>query len=149
MLIGIDASRAVAGQRTGTEAYAWFLLRALIPMAGVQGHTLRLYFNEPPPLNLFPAADHIEEVVIPFARLWTHVRLAAELQQRPPDVFFTPAHVIPLSYHGRAAATIHDLGYHILPGGPSPPPVGLSEVEYAAQRPSRPPRFCRFPDHQR
>ncbi|MBX3059631.1 MAG: glycosyltransferase family 4 protein [Anaerolineae bacterium] len=115
MLIGIDASRAVAGQRTGTEAYAWFLLRALIPLAGAQGHALRLYFNEPPSPHLFPAADHVEEVVIPFARLWTHVRLAAELQQRPPDVFFTPAHVIPLSYHGRAAATIHDLGYHYFP----------------------------------
>ncbi len=115
MLIGIDASRAVGGQRTGTEAYAWFLLRALIPLAGGEGHTIHLYFNAAPPPDLFPSGEHVEEVVIPFARLWTHVRLAAELQQRPPDVFFTPAHVIPLSYHGRSAATVHDLGYHYFP----------------------------------
>jgi glycosyltransferase involved in cell wall biosynthesis len=115
MLIGIDASRAVSGQRTGTEAYAWFLIRALVPLAAAQGHIIRLYFNAPPPPDLFPRAEHVEPVVIPFARLWTHVRLAAELQQRPPDVFFTPAHVIPLSYHGRSAATVHDLGYHYFP----------------------------------
>ncbi|MCL4266502.1 MAG: glycosyltransferase family 4 protein [Anaerolineae bacterium] len=115
MLIGIDASRAVTGQRTGTEAYAWFLLRALLPLAGAHGHTVRLYFNAAPSPDLFPPASHIEEVVIPFARLWTHVRLAAELQHHPPDVFFTPAHVIPLSYHGRAVATVHDLGYHYFP----------------------------------
>lgn len=115
MLIGIDASRAVTGQRTGTEAYAWFLIRALLLLATTQGHQLRLYFNDVPPPDLFPTPDHIENVTIPFARLWTHARLAAELQRHPPDVFFTPAHVIPLSYHGRAAATVHDLGYHYFP----------------------------------
>ena len=115
MLIGIDASRAVTTRRTGTEAYAWFLIRALIPLAGQHGHSLRLYFNQPPPSDLFPTADHVENVIIPQARLWTHTRLALELHRRPPDVFFTPAHVIPFSYHGRAVATIHDLGYHHFP----------------------------------
>jgi len=115
MLIGIDASRAVSGQRTGTEAYAWFLIRALLPLAATHGHHVRLYYNDTPPPDLFPTAETTENVVIPFTRLWTHARLAAELQRHPPDVFFTPAHVIPLSYHGRAAATVHDLGYHYFP----------------------------------
>jgi glycosyltransferase involved in cell wall biosynthesis len=115
MIIGIDASRAVTGQRTGTEAYAYFLIRALIPLTAEHGHALRLYFNQPPTNDLFPIAPHVEKVVIPLTRLWTHVRLAAELQRRPPDIFFTPAHVIPLKYDGRAAATIHDLGYHHFP----------------------------------
>ncbi len=115
MLIGIDASRAVTIQRTGTEAYAAFLIRALIPLAAERGHHLRLYFNQPPPANLLPDAAHMETAVIPFPRFWTHLRLAWELWRRPPDIFFTPAHVIPLSYHGRAAATIHDLGYHHFP----------------------------------
>jgi glycosyltransferase involved in cell wall biosynthesis len=43
------------------------------------------------------------------------LRLAAELHRHPPDVFFTPAHVIPLSYFGPAVATIHDVGYHYFP----------------------------------
>jgi hypothetical protein len=115
MLIGIDASRAIAHQRTGTEAYATFLIRALLPLAAERAHTCRLYFNEPPPIGLFPETAQSENVVISFARLWTHLRLAAELQRRPPDVFFTPAHVIPLKYDGRAAATVHDLGYHYFP----------------------------------
>lgn len=115
MLIGIDASRAVTRQRTGTEAYAYFLIQALIPLAAEQGHRLRLYFNQPPPSGLFPSAEHVEPVVLPQARLWTHVRLARELHRRPPDVFFTPAHVIPLTYRGPSVATVHDLGYHYFP----------------------------------
>jgi glycosyltransferase involved in cell wall biosynthesis len=37
------------------------------------------------------------------------------LRQERPDLFFTPAHVIPFSYFGPAVATIHDLGYRIFP----------------------------------
>lgn len=115
MLIGLDASRAVTSQRTGTEAYAYFLIQALIPLAAAGGHQLRLYFNQPPPSDLFPRAGHVEHCVIPFSRLWTHARLAWELHRRSPDVFFTPAHVIPFSYRGLSAATVHDLGYHHFP----------------------------------
>lgn len=115
MVIGVDASRAVTGRRTGTEAYAYFLIRALIPLVTGTGYRLRLYFNQPPPPHLFPAHDLVENVVIPFPRLWTHLRLAWELYQRPPHLFFTPAHVIPFSYHGRSVATVHDLGYHYFP----------------------------------
>ncbi|VAW37740.1 Glycosyltransferase [hydrothermal vent metagenome] len=115
MIIGIDASRTVTGQRTGTEAYATFLLQALIPLAAAQKHQIRLYFNQSPPKNLFPNAPQLEHAVMPFPRLWTHVRLAAELHRRPPDVFFTPAHVIPFSYFGPSVATVHDLGYHHFP----------------------------------
>lgn len=121
MLLGIDASRAAPAQRTGTEAYAFHLIRALIPLAAAQGHRLRLYFNQSPPDTLFPPdtlcppAAHVETVVMPFPRLWTHLRLGWELARRPPDVFFTPAHVIPITYYGRSVATIHDLGYHHFP----------------------------------
>lgn len=115
MILGIDASRAVTTQRTGTEAYAYFLIRALIPLASEYGLRLRLYFNQPPPADLFPHADHVETVNIPFARLWTHVRLAQELRRHPPDLFFTPAHVIPWTYRHASCATIHDLGYHYFP----------------------------------
>lgn len=118
MIIGIDASRAVGRQRTGTEAYAFFLIRALIPQAAAKGHRIRLYFNQPPPADLFPELkieNNVETIVIPWRRLWTHLRLAWELRKNPPDIFFTPAHVIPFGYHGRAAATVHDLGYHYFP----------------------------------
>jgi glycosyltransferase involved in cell wall biosynthesis len=115
MIIGIDASRAVTGQRTGTEAYAYFLIQSLIPLASHKGHQLRLYFNHSPSPGLFLQNELVEQVVIPWPRLWTHLRLAWELQQRPPDIFFTPAHVIPFTYRGLAAATVHDLGYYHFP----------------------------------
>ena len=115
MLIGIDASRTITGERTGTEAYATFLLQALIPLAIAQNHQIRLYFNQLPSPDLFRNLSETELVGIPFPRLWTHVRLAAELHRQPPDIFFTPAHVIPFSYFGPSVATVHDLGYHHYP----------------------------------
>ena len=115
MIIGIDASRAATGQRTGTEAYALHLIRALIPLAAERGHTLRLYFNEAPAPDLFPAASHVIPTVIPLRRMWTHARLGHELRSRPPDVFFTPAHVIPIGIRCPAVATVHDLGYERFP----------------------------------
>ncbi|MDJ0756133.1 MAG: glycosyltransferase family 1 protein [Ardenticatenaceae bacterium] len=114
MLIGIDASRTTIRHQTGTEAYAYHLIRALIPLTAGQ-HDLRLYFNQPPERGLFGTHPHVEQVVIPFFRLWTHLRLAAELHSRPPDVFFTPAHVIPLTYWRPSVATVHDLGFHYFP----------------------------------
>jgi glycosyltransferase involved in cell wall biosynthesis len=115
MIIGVDASRAVTRQKTGTEAYAYFLIQSLIPVAVQHGHQLRLYFNQPPPSDLFPENKFVEHVIIPFPRLWTHLRLAWELQHRSPDLFFTPAHVIPFTYRGVSVATVHDLGYHYFP----------------------------------
>ena len=115
MIIGIDASRATAARRTGTEAYAYQLIRAFIPLAAERGHRLRLYFNDPPPADLFPAAAHVEMRVIPLRRLWTHARLGHELRTRPPDVFFTPAHVIPIGVRVPRVATVHDLGYEHFP----------------------------------
>jgi glycosyltransferase involved in cell wall biosynthesis len=115
MIFGIDASRATTGQRTGTEAYAAFLIDALIPLALGRGHTLRLYFNQPPPAEFWPAMPGVEHVVIPLRRIWTHARLGHELRRRPPDVFFTPAHVIPVGISCPAVATVHDLGYERFP----------------------------------
>jgi glycosyltransferase involved in cell wall biosynthesis len=115
MLIGIDASRAVTGERTGTEAYAFHLIQSLIALTEGQNYQLRLYFNQPPADGLFPNLPHIERCIIPFTRLWTHVKLANELRRRAPDVFFTPAHVIPFVYRGSSVATVHDLGYHYFP----------------------------------
>jgi glycosyltransferase involved in cell wall biosynthesis len=115
MILGIDASRAASGQRTGTEGYAYHLIRAIIPLAAARGHGLRLYFNQPPADDLFADRSGVECVVMTQRRLWTHVRLGRELRRHPPDVFFTPAHVIPVGYRGAAVATVHDLGYEYFP----------------------------------
>jgi len=109
MLIGIDASRAAVGRRTGTEAYSLRLIRALLNLA--PEHRFRLYFNQPPAAGLFPPAPNVEQRIIPFPRLWTHLRLAAELVQNRPDILLVPSHVLPFVFPGPAVVTVHDLGY--------------------------------------
>ena len=109
MLIGIDASRAFGRNRTGTENYSLYLVRALAELAGA--HRLRLYVSQTPPCGLLPHYDHVEYRVMAWRRLWTHTRLAWELVQHPPDVLFVPAHVLPIIHPSRSVVTIHDLGY--------------------------------------
>jgi glycosyltransferase involved in cell wall biosynthesis len=114
MLIGIDASRAAVARRTGTEMYSMHLLRALLQLPAA--HSYRLYSSLPLSGGLlWPKGQgqpaNVEQRTIPFRRLWTHIRLSAEIVTRPPDILFVPAHVLPL-YHGKhSVVTLHDLGY--------------------------------------
>ena len=111
MLIGIDASRATAARRTGTETYSLHLIRALLAQG--KGHQFRLYFNQAPAPGLFPGGA--DRRVMPFPRLWTHLRLSREMQSAPPDVLFVPSHVLPVVHPRRCVVTVHDLGYHYYP----------------------------------
>jgi glycosyltransferase involved in cell wall biosynthesis len=118
MLIGIDASRAAVGQRTGTETYSLNLIRALVGLG--TGHRLRLYTNGPahvPGISEMPGTSIHS---IPFPRLWTHLRLSAEMLTRPPDLLFVPAHVLPLIHPRRSVVTVHDLGYLRYPAAHRP-----------------------------
>jgi len=108
MIIGIDASRAVAALPTGTELYSQQLIRALIDSA--PDRRFRLYFNQPPAADLFKA-DHVEIRTISFPRLWTHARLSLEMALHRPDALFVPAHVLPIVRPRKSVVTVHDLGY--------------------------------------
>lgn len=110
LLIGLDASRAARAHRTGTETYALELLKALAALAGPR-HQLRLYTPHPPQHSDWPGLPQAETRVIPWPRLWTHLRLAAELHQHPPDLLFVPAHVLPFYCPVPGIVTVHDLGY--------------------------------------
>ncbi len=114
MLIGIDASRAALARHTGTETYACRLIQAMAPLADSRVR-LRLYTHQPPAPRHWPTGPFVETRVIPFPRLWTHLRLAAEISRHPPDVLFVPAHVLPLYCPVPAAVTVHDLGYRHFP----------------------------------
>jgi len=109
-VIGIDASRAVSPRPTGTETYSLRLIQALLSLN--LPWDVRLYFRTPPPDGLFPQADRR---VIPFPRLWTHIRLSWEMACHPPDVLFVPAHVLPPIHPRRSLVTVHDLGYRYFP----------------------------------
>jgi glycosyltransferase involved in cell wall biosynthesis len=110
MLIGIDASRGVAARPTGTEVYSQRLIQALLMLES--RHSFRLYLRSRPSAGTFPGA---ELGVMPFFRLWTHLRLSWEMARRPPDVLFVPAHVLPLVHPRASLVTVHDLGYLYFP----------------------------------
>lgn len=111
LTIGIDASRALSAAPTGTEGYSCHLIRALLPRLNARYRT-QLYFRAAPDPDAFPGA---ELRVIPFPRLWTHVRLAWEMMRHAPDLLFVPAHVLPPVRPKRTLVTIHDLGYRYFP----------------------------------
>ncbi|HID62250.1 MAG TPA: glycosyltransferase family 1 protein [Anaerolineae bacterium] len=118
MLIGVDASRAATRERTGTENYSLNLIRHLLALE--RGHRYRLYFNQPPAVELFPMMADLDLRVMPFPRLWTHLRLSWEMARHPPDVLFVPAHVLPLVHPRSSVVTVHDLGYLYYPGAHRP-----------------------------
>ena len=109
--IGIDASRAVSTAPTGTEGYSYHLLRALLPNLREQ-YDVTLYFRQPPQVEDFAG---INCRVIPFPRLWTHIRLSWEMAFNAPDLLFIPAHVLPIIHPRRSLVTVHDLGYRYFP----------------------------------
>lgn len=113
MHIAIDASRTTVPHPTGTERYALELIRALITLS--TRHRFTLYFRDAPTPDLFPSSAHVTHKIIPFRRLWSHVRFAAALWADKPDVTFVPAHTLPFVMPGRAVVTVHDLGYRLFP----------------------------------
>lgn len=113
MIIAIDASRAIRPQPTGTERYSARIIEYLAKID--HENTYWLYSPTPPP-NSFPKLpDNFHWKIIPFPRLWTHIRLSLALFLDKPDVLFVPAHVLPLYTPKRTVITIHDLAYEIFP----------------------------------
>lgn len=110
--IGLDASRSVTDQPTGTELYSRLLIDALLERAPDR-FAFRLYFNQPPQTK--PGSQNSESRIMPFPRLWTHIRLSWEMMTHAPDLLFVPAHVLPIIHPRRSVVTVHDLGYHYFP----------------------------------
>jgi len=113
MLIGIDASRAVVVQRTGTEYYSLQVIRHLVRVGSE--HRFRLYLRQSAPPGLLPAGPNVEYRVLGPQRLWTHLGLSWEVARRPPEVLFVPAHVVPIVHPAATVVTVHDLGYRFFP----------------------------------
>ncbi|MDI3340197.1 MAG: glycosyltransferase family 1 protein [Sphaerobacter sp.] len=117
LTIGIDASRATTPRATGTERYSRRIIEA-VTAAGPQ-HRYRLYLNAAAPVALC-VPPTTEQRLIPFPRLWTHLRLSAELARHRVDALFVPAHVIPPVHPRASVVTIHDLGYRYEPEAHTP-----------------------------
>ena len=133
-IIGIDASRSVSAQPTGTELYSRYLIEALLDRAPDR-FSFRLYFNQAPQSEIRNQKSEIK--IIPFPRLWTHLRLSTEMIAHRPDLLFVPAHVLPIIHPRRSVVTVHDLGYLYFPGSTSAPAALVSRSIDALAYPHR------------
>ena len=110
--IAIDISRLATNQRTGTERYTWEVLAGIAAHPGPHEYVL---YCRTRPAELPPLAPGMRLCVMPFPRLWTHIRLAWQLWRDRPDVLFVPSHVLPWNVRlvpgMRVVTTVHDLGF--------------------------------------
>lgn len=106
-MIYIDASRySNTGKRTGVENYSYFLIKELVSEHG-DGITL----ISPRKIKL-----DAKQIVIPFPRLWTLLRLSWEvLTNKKINNLFVPSHVLPLVHPKNCTITIHDVVFKYSP----------------------------------
>ncbi|KPJ85095.1 hypothetical protein AMJ57_04320, partial [Parcubacteria bacterium SG8_24] len=116
LTIGIDASRANARQRTGTEWYAYHVIRELRDIIP-DTYRVILYSKEALRDGLEDLPSHWESRVLawPPRKLWTQLRLSWEMYRRPPDMLFVPAHALPVILPRKAVTTLHDVAFMAYP----------------------------------
>jgi len=119
MIIGIDASRAFAKEKTGTENYAACLIQKLIEIDKKNHYWLYLRPEVQPSFlpKIFLEKTNVRLITIPWPRLWTQGGLALECFLRPPDILFIPSHTMPVIRRSnlKVVVTIHGLEYQYLP----------------------------------
>lgn len=106
-MIYIDASRySNTGKRTGVENYSYFLINKL-----VEKHGNEITLISPRPIDL-----DVKQIIIPFPRLWTLLRLSWEIfKNRKINNIFVPSHVLPVVYPDKTCITIHDVVFKYSP----------------------------------
>lgn len=124
MRIGIDASRAFLKRRTGIEEYSYQVIRHL--RDELHDQTVILYVRKKieirnsklcvvvPEIDFdVPSNWQVKGIWAP--RFWTQVGLSLEMFWQAPDVFFVPAHTVPIIHPRRTVVTVHGLEYEFSP----------------------------------
>lgn len=106
-MLYIDASRySNTLQKTGVENYSYFLINELLKLARND-----ITLISPKKINL-PA----KQIVIPFPRLWTQLRLSWKIfMNRKIKNLFIPSHVMPIIHPKNTVITIHDVAFKRFP----------------------------------
>ncbi len=114
MIIGIDASRALKPQRTGTEVHNAEIIKHIATVD--HDNTLRLYSSREPFGDMTELKQkNIDWKVMPFPRGWTLIRLSLEMLFHKPDVLFIPAHTLPIICPKKSVVMIHDIAFDHFP----------------------------------
>ncbi len=126
MLIGIDASRAITRQRTGTEKYSRDLIFAL---AGIDTYNKYILYVGPNYDNSFDSLPKNFSVkIIGRKKYWTQIGLSLEMFRTKPDVLFVPSHILPIITPKKCLVTIHDLAWKYFPQAYSKDEIRLNNL---------------------
>ncbi|MFH1171106.1 MAG: glycosyltransferase family 1 protein, partial [bacterium] len=111
MVIGIEAARANAKEKTGTEQYACSIITSMVALD--HETDFFLYTDKPLTDPLAHLGPNVHEKILrwPPRRLWNQVRLSLAMLRKKPDVLFLPAHTIPLVHPAATVTMIHDVGF--------------------------------------
>ncbi len=103
----IDASRYNnTKKRTGVENYSFYLINELVRQSP---NDITLISPKKIPLD-------VKQLVIPFRRLWTQIRLSLEIiKNKKIDNLFVPSHVLPFIHPKKSTITIHDVAWKHVP----------------------------------
>ncbi|MCD4705310.1 glycosyltransferase family 4 protein [bacterium] len=113
MRIGIDASRLNLEQKTGTEWYAYYIIKNLLDID--RKNQYFLFSREKLPAE-FLNYSNVNNIILkwPLKKFWTLIRLSFSLKKYKLNLFFSPAHNLPLA-KVKKIVTWHDLGYEYYP----------------------------------
>jgi len=126
MIIGIDASRAVKKERTGTENYSRNLIFELAKIDAKNQYILYVGPDYDGTFDNFPKNFSIK--IIPNKKYWTQIGLSFEMFKNKPDVLFIPSHILPPIPAKKAIITIHDLAWKYFPDMYSPAELRLQDL---------------------
>lgn len=114
--IGVDGNEANVEKKVGVSVYALNILKYFCKIAAPE-----IQFNvflKNPPLNDLPKENNnFLYKIIPGKFLWSQIYLPLYLyRQKNIDVYFSPAHYLPIFCPVPQVVTIHDLAYLYYPG---------------------------------
>lgn len=115
MQIGIDFSRGPTVERTGTEEYAYRLVKALSLITS-PADTFFLYVrSKAEPSFSLPAHFVWCPLGKPGQKFWTERALARRLKTHPVGALLVPAHIIPSVHPAHSVVMIHGLEFAKVP----------------------------------
>ena len=124
MEIGIHSTALIKKQRTGVEEYSYQLIKNLLKLPEAKHHQFVLYFPDKLDYKKNYVFEEFKTIVDSNLKIkklkwrfpmWTQTRLSLEFVLKKPDVFFSPAHTLPLVRPKNSVVTIHGLEYEYYP----------------------------------
>ena len=114
MKIAIDASKLEVKNKTGTEYYAEKLIVGLLKTI-TDSHQIILYSHKPLEQSILSLHPNSKNHIIKSRFLWTLWGLSLAILKDKPDVFYTPASIIPPIHPKKSIIIIHGLEYEAFP----------------------------------